>query len=115
MHKSWPSIQSGCLKLRFDMAIISFSLVRRLSGAPFVVSAVFLPQRVQFLADSGADSWFFLPTPCSYRIGLRCDGIVDNLQHVITSQQSTVIIIIQYNIIRYISIRYTYLHMFTTT
>lgn len=36
-----------------------FFIVRRLSGAPFVVSAVFLPQRVQFLADSGGDSWFF--------------------------------------------------------
>eukprot|EP00434_Breviolum_minutum_P019675 symbB.v1.2.017354.t2/scaffold1352.1/size234417/3 len=35
------------------VSICHCSICRRLSGAPFVVSAVFLPQRVQFLADSG--------------------------------------------------------------
>lgn len=78
MHKSWPSIQFGCLKLGFDIGNYFFFIVRRLSGAPFVVSAVFLPQRVQFLADSGWGLLVFLPTSCSYRIGLRYDGIVDN-------------------------------------
>ena len=41
-----------------------------------MVSAVFLPQRVQFLADSGGDSWLFCRHHAAIELGCDMMGLL---------------------------------------